>query len=135
MPTKFKSIGLINIVSDRLNELSNGSNTYFELEYDNEEISVDENTAYQLYRIIQEITNNLIKHSKAKYCKVSILENKKKIKLIFEDDGENFNYKLALNNSSGKGLLSIKERLKTLNATLVQNEMENVNILKIIIRL
>ncbi|MFM7017611.1 sensor histidine kinase [Flavobacterium sp.] len=135
MPSKFKSIGLVNIVSERLNELSNGSNTYFELDYDNEEISIDENTAYQLYRIIQEITNNLIKHSKAKHCKVSILENKKKIKLIFEDDGENFNYKLALNNSSGKGLLSIKERLKTLNATLVQNEMENVNILKITIKL
>ena len=118
-----------------MNELSNGSNTYFELEYDEEKLSIDDNTAYQLYRIIQEITNNLIKHSKANYCKISILETSKKIKLIFEDNGEHFNYEAALNNSSGKGLLSINERLKTLNATLKQKQLDNVNILKITIKL
>ena len=78
MPTKLNATGLINAVSERLNELSNGSNTYFELEYDEEKLSIDDNTAYQLYRIIQEITNNLIKHSKANYCKISILETSKK---------------------------------------------------------
>ena len=36
MPTKLNATGLINAVSERLNELSNGSNTYFELEYDEE---------------------------------------------------------------------------------------------------
>lgn len=135
MPTQLKSIGFVNAVSNRLNELSDGSNTYFEMDYDNEELILDENVAYQLYRIIQEITNNLIKHSKASYCKVSIRETKKKIKFIFEDDGEHFNYEAALTNSAGKGLLSINERLKTLNATLKQKEMENVNILKITITL
>jgi signal transduction histidine kinase len=135
IPTKLNATGLINVVSERLNELSNGSNTYFELEYDEEKLSIDDNTAYQLYRIIQEITNNLIKHSKANYCKISILETSKKIKLIFEDNGEHFNYEAALNNSSGKGLLSINERLKTLNATLKQKQLDNVNILKITIKL
>ena len=78
MPSKLKSIGLIPVINDRFATLSKGSQTYFELEYEDEELSINENINYQIYRIIQEITNNLIKHNKASLCKLSIFETKNK---------------------------------------------------------
>jgi two-component system sensor histidine kinase ComP len=129
MPSKLKSIGLIPVINDRFATLSKGSQTYFELEYE------DENTNYQIYRIIQEITNNLIKHNKASLCKLSIFETKNKLKLIFKDDGEFFDYKLALNNSKGIGLLGINERLKSMNAKLKQKKDDTENIIIITVEL
>jgi len=135
MPSKLKLDGLIPAVSERFATLSKGSQTYFELEYEDEELIIDENIAYQVYRIIQEITNNLIKHNRASYCKLSIIVNKNTLKLTFEDDGEHFNYKLALNNSGGMGLLGLNERLKSTNAKLKHIVSENLNIFKITIEL
>lgn len=135
MPSKLKSIGLIPVINDRFATLSKGSQTYFELEYEDEELNINENTNYQIYRIIQEITNNLIKHNRASLCKLSIFETKNKLKLIFKDDGEFFDYKLALNNSGGIGLLGINERLKSMNAKLKQKKDETENIIIITVEL
>lgn len=133
MPSKLKNEGLIQVIIDRFAVLSNGSNTYFELEYENEILSIDDNTEYQIYRVIQEISNNIIKHNNASLFKLSIITKKENLKFIFEDDGNYFNYELALNNPQGHGILGLSERLKSINAKLEYLRTKKSNILKITI--
>ena len=58
---------------------------------------------------MQELVNNIIKHSEAKYVNVQLFENQGNLILIVEDNGKGFNQE-SLN---GIGILNIKNRLNT----------------------
>ena len=64
-----------------------------------------------LYRITQELINNIIKHSNASYVSVQLFKNQDKVILVVEDNGVGINKR----NEKGHGLLNIKNRVNTLN--------------------
>jgi len=66
-----------------------------------------------LFRIIQELINNIIKHSKASQFNVQLIEKNDIIRLIVSDNGIGFNYKQVDENSFG--LVNIRERLNKYN--------------------
>lgn len=63
-----------------------------------------------IYRIIQEALNNIIKHSDAKKCSISISNTQNAIHLKIEDDGIGFEIKDPDNFKSSFGLRNMKER-------------------------
>ena len=46
-----------------------------------------EHIQHNLYRISQELLSNCIKHAKAKYASIQIIEDENGISLVYEDDG------------------------------------------------
>ncbi|MFT3748653.1 MAG: ATP-binding protein [Agriterribacter sp.] len=70
-----------------------------------------------LYRMIQEIINNIIKHSEAKHIDIKLNATENLFTLVFRDDGIGFNVEEKLNNS-GAGLLNLQNRAKLINAQL-----------------
>jgi signal transduction histidine kinase len=68
-----------------------------------------------IYRILQETIQNVIKHSKANNCIISIFKTDLGNKITITDDGIGFNYK-QLKNSNG--LRNINSRIKQLNANI-----------------
>lgn len=69
-----------------------------------------------VFRIIQELITNIIKHANAKNATINISNFKEALNIIIEDDGKGFDYnKVELKN--GMGLNSIKTRIKHLNGT------------------
>ncbi len=76
---------------------------------------IDQTTAISLYRIIQELVNNILKHAEAKKALVQLTKNGNLILLDVEDDGQGFEHsKMLLSN--GIGWANIKSRLEYLNA-------------------
>lgn len=71
-----------------------------------------------LYRIIQESLNNMVKHSQATKGEVRISKNDKNIEIIIKDNGKGFDINsLKMQNSENKtgfGLTSIRERARIL---------------------
>ena len=67
------------------------------------------------YRIIQEIYNNIIKHSKSTEIEISVNVIEKTFNLIIEDNGKGFERKQHANSF---GLNSLKQRANALNAQL-----------------
>jgi signal transduction histidine kinase len=65
-----------------------------------------------IYRIVQELINNIIKHSNAKMVQIQLFKNAGKIILLVEDNGTGFSNG---SNTSGHGLLNIKSRLNTIH--------------------
>ena len=70
-----------------------------------------------LYRMIQEIINNIIKHSEARHINIKLNTTENLFTLVFKDDGIGFNVEEKLNNG-GAGLLNLQNRAKLINAQL-----------------
>ncbi|RPA70399.1 hypothetical protein EF405_03775 [Cyclobacteriaceae bacterium YHN15] len=76
---------------------------------------IEQTTAISLYRIIQELVNNILKHAEAKMALVQLTKNGNLILLDVEDDGKGFEHsKMLLSN--GIGWANIKSRMEYLNA-------------------
>lgn len=85
----------------------------------NEEISLDPNVKLVVFRIIQEVMNNIIKHAKATDIFVAIEYSPKSVKVIVNDNGIGFNLdetEMKTFSETGSGLGNIFRRAKLLNA-------------------
>ena len=87
--------------------------------------AIDNDKAVILYRMAQEVLNNIIKHSKAKQINVLLQVSKNLFTLAFSDDGVGFNAAEKLN-SSGAGLRNLTSRALLINAQLtIRSTAEN----------
>ncbi|AJH15609.1 tetratricopeptide repeat-containing sensor histidine kinase [Myroides profundi] len=71
-----------------------------------------------IYRILQEAIQNVIKHSQAKNCIISIFKTETSDRITITDDGIGFNYSKVKNSN---GLKNISNRAKQLHASLEVN--------------
>ena len=108
MPPDLKSKSLNEIAENLLKR--NG------LKYQFQTYGLDDNLSeaikFSLYRIIQEIIHNIIKHASAKRIDMSLTRTDDGINLMVEDDGIGFNTNQV---NSGLGLKNIHSRVKLLN--------------------
>ena len=112
MPIALKEFGII----PALNDLLEGSLGYANINYNLEHFNIDsrlpEKIEITIYRITQELINNIIKHSKATEVSVQLFKNQGNVLLIVEDNGVGFS---STKNKKGIGLLNITSRLDMVN--------------------
>lgn len=71
--------------------------------------------ALELFRIVQELTNNTLKHANASEISLQTSMNDQTFNLIYEDNGIGFDPKKV---NGGIGLHNLKARVKKINGTL-----------------
>ncbi len=74
-----------------------------------------------LFRVIQEVVANIVKHAHARNAAVSLHFRKSVIRVHIRDDGSGFDVQEALSSKDrprGLGLLGMKERVELMNGTL-----------------
>ncbi len=76
------------------------------------------NICINLYRIIQEIISNVLKHSDAGNFSLSLISDKKTLKLTATDDGKGFGEETGGGITSGCGLSNIRNRVRHLNGSV-----------------
>ncbi len=76
---------------------------------------ISENLLINIYRILQEEANNIIKHSKARNASLSVYSEDCKIFIITEDDGIGFDIH---SRKEGIGLININNRVNAYNGTI-----------------
>jgi signal transduction histidine kinase len=69
-----------------------------------------------LFRMIQEIVTNIIKHAHASEINISLTQDSDSINIIIEDNGKGFNPK-NINKKEGMGLTNIEKKTEQLNGT------------------
>lgn len=70
-----------------------------------------------VYRIVQELVNNAVKHAAAEQIIIQFIENESDYVIIVEDDGEGFDTKI-LNHAHSAGFHNIRSRVEFLKGTL-----------------
>jgi len=78
---------------------------------------IDNDKAVILYRMAQEVLNNMVKHSEAKHINIFIYVKENVFILALNDDGIGFNSEEKMN-ASGAGLRNLKNRALLINAQL-----------------
>lgn len=82
---------------------------------DTEHLLIDKTKTIFLYRIVQEICNNIIKHSAAANVSVAIHNRQQQIQISIHDDGKGFN-ESDDRFKPGIGLSSIRQRAEMIGA-------------------
>ncbi|WP_248565396.1 sensor histidine kinase [Paenibacillus sp. L3-i20] len=93
------------------------------------DVQPSEEISINIYRIIQELLNNAVKHSKADCIVLSLALNTERLLLLYEDDGVGFDVKA--NNSTKKqfGIVGINERVKSIGGTVTMSSQPNEGLL------
>lgn len=79
---------------------------------------ISENKAALIYRILQEILQNIVKHAKATEVNIQFLGHEGGLNILVEDNGAGFDINTVLN-AKGMGLKSIESRVKYLNGKIL----------------
>jgi len=116
MPASLHKIGLENSLKDLCDSMvSNQLNIDFQCLGAMEDIIIDEQMT--IYRIIQELLNNVIKHANAKYVLLQCSRYHEDFMITIEDDGKGFNLD-SLKEKNGLGITNIKTRVAYLNGDI-----------------
>jgi two-component system, NarL family, sensor kinase len=98
--------------SSALRDLVSSSFTTYSFDGD-DNIELDQEVAVNLFRISQEIINNISKHAEATFVKVVVKHTAKNISLTFEDNGKGFD---PMKVRKGAGLVNIMTRAEVIGA-------------------
>lgn len=80
--------------------------------------SLNEEKQLYLFRIIQELINNCMKHAEASLAEIKMFEKDGWLNLTFKDNGKGFGVKVERSLLNGSGLRSIKNRIFLLNGEM-----------------
>ncbi len=78
--------------------------------------SVGDIAKIHLYRIVQELLGNILKHAKAKEANLQMLENDLFLLITIEDDGVGFDSNIG--DSDGIGLSNVRNRTEMLHGQM-----------------
>ena len=79
---------------------------------------IEENLKVELYKIIQELLTNALKHAKATQIDIQLSVFNNSIKLLFDDDGVGFDQEKV---KYGLGFQNLKDRLKIIKGEMFIN--------------
>jgi two-component system NarL family sensor kinase len=76
--------------------------------------TLEKNNELQLFRIVQEGLNNIIKYASAEAARVSLTQKGDSLLLTIEDNGKGFDVAEALNSKKSFGIVNIIQRAKSM---------------------
>jgi signal transduction histidine kinase len=110
-----KNFGLLLALEDLKNTLELSGSLNIDLNIDGKKQDISTPQEIEIYRIIQELFSNTMKHAKAEQVTLQIVFEEKQIIIIFEDDGLGFDVGTI---TKGIGLKNIEARTKKLHGNL-----------------
>lgn len=113
MPRMLQEDGLVPAIADMLEKTFRHSQVSCNFEHFGLESRLDEKIEIGLFRIVQELINNIIKHSEATQVSVQLLRNAQMLILLVEDNGKGF--AMSSDKKTGIGLLNISSRVETIH--------------------
>ena len=127
MPPMLQDYGLILTLQSYFNRISQIYTIEVTQEYLVKELDLPTAQSHELFRTIQELTTNMIKHGAAN--KISFSISMQEDLVIFDvcDNGASFDFYQSSKNSKGMGIKNIISRLSNIDATLVQLEVLSGN--------
>jgi signal transduction histidine kinase len=99
LPNTLVRKGLVRAAEEFFNKINDAHEIKIDFNYPSD-LVIPKEKEVNIYRIIQEITHNTIKHAKARHLKIKLHKTGTQLILHTKDDGCGFNYDAKLNESS-----------------------------------
>lgn len=105
--------GLAAAIQDFLGKMSDSSDLRITFTCPQEQ-RVDGTIEVNVYRIVQEIVHNTVKHAQAKHLQIQLVIDDHTLRLASVDDGRGFDYKEMIAKNDGLGLLNLQSRAEVM---------------------
>jgi signal transduction histidine kinase len=119
LPNTLVRKGLTKAIEEYISKMQTANGLQISFTGNIERLNADKEV--NIYRIIQEIVHNTIKHARAIKLSISVSGMTEKILLKTKDDGIGFNYQEMESKGGGLGLLNLQSRVEVLNGSLYVN--------------
>lgn len=113
--TPHKEIDLKSLVKSLIENLNTTANIKTSFTYQIGDLVISDDLKLNVYRIIQEATNNIIKHAGAKNTEIIIRHADRFLNVVINDDGKGFDSNQT--RRKGIGLSNILNRVESYNGT------------------
>jgi two-component system, NarL family, sensor kinase len=120
MPASLKRFGLITTLNDFLDKIRRGDTLDITLNYFGDFSRLSDHDKLMVYRIVQELVKNVLKHSQATECIVQLVSGEDMVSVTVEDNGKGFiSEKGPMEiDESGIGLRNVKSRIDMMDGKL-----------------
>lgn len=125
MPEVLLKLGLIQALHDLCGNITASRLLKVSLQVNGMEERLGHSTEIMLYRIIQELLNNIAKHAQATEAIVQFIREGNRLSVTVEDNGKGFNTDAA-DNKKQAGLESVKSRVDYLNGKISIESQSNI---------
>jgi NarL family two-component system sensor histidine kinase LiaS len=133
MPAELEEYGLITALERLTGKLNENKKIAFTFNHNGIVRRYGSKIEFELYSVVLELTNNIIKHSGASRADITIEESAKNIRLLVKDNGTG----ITDNSKQGMGLNNVRSRVESLsgkiqiahdqsNGTNIEIEIPNV---------
>jgi two-component system, NarL family, sensor kinase len=123
LPAELETKGLVFALESLVKELNGLNKTEFSLNIASTIGRFQNKIEYEIFSIILELSNNILKHSKAKNALISLEMEKNTLKLLVSDNG------IGIEEDSikkGMGMSNLKSRVASLNGKMTIENREGV---------
>lgn len=110
MPAELEEHGLVMALHRLIDKMNENKNIEFTFNISGMSHRLNNKTEFELYSIVLELTNNIIKHSGANKASINLTENHKNIHLTIIDNGNG----MVEPSRQGVGLKNVKNRVESL---------------------
>lgn len=110
-PHILTNYGVVSAVENFVGKLSD----YIQIEFESnlENVRFESSLETTFYRIVKELINNTLKHARAKNITIKLNKKKKRLQLVYFDDGIGFDINTI--EKKGMGLYNLMSRIKSLD--------------------
>jgi ligand-binding sensor domain-containing protein/signal transduction histidine kinase len=124
-PFQLDRLGLTKAIETMLGKVSGSHGLRLSARLDSIDNLLPKEAEINLYRIVQEGVNNIVKHAEASEAQVEIKRDARRVEITIQDDGRGFAPEaISVGEEShrgGFGLVGIRERARILDADLIVN--------------
>ncbi len=122
-PGSLHDLGLVSAIKDLINRFEGDGYPEIDFQYYEMPEKMDKMISLLVYRIIQELLNNSLKHAQAKEILIQINTEDNELVIQYEDDGVGFDQ----NNlkRKGMGLENIKSRVNYMHGSLIMDSKQD----------
>lgn len=132
IPVELTEKGLIPSIISFRNKIQHSTNINIKINDNTNQQKLELSNELILYRVIQELINNSIKHSEADKISIKFNSTEKDFLINYKDNGKGFDIDKQLKEAEGIGLQNIYERIGSLQGDLeFTSSKENGTIVKI----
>ncbi|WP_103071242.1 ATP-binding protein [Aquimarina sediminis] len=116
-PFKLEELGLTVTLQSGVEMIDENYDIFISAEIDNIDRVFDQEKEINIYRLVQESFNNILKHSSAQSAEIKVVNKEKNVEIIIKDNGIGFDVSSEKISTSKIGLKTLSERSKFLKAS------------------
>jgi two-component system, NarL family, sensor kinase len=110
MPHELEMFGLVYTVENLCEKLHAGGSIDTSFHCSNGSLNTTAQIDLAVYRVLQELTSNTIKHAQARHISIHLSEAAGSLRLLYTDDGKGLDIS-GMSNAKGLGLKNIESRV------------------------